>query len=182
MGTTVVLFVLFAGAMMLFSSSGYAYNEYSGSQCETCHGNFGGFGEALHDQHLTFTSNCGMCHPGSPGSTPVNTSTASDGTAFSCAGCHGRDYSGTVEAAGLRVFHLDQRGVSCAPCHNGDPSPPMAENVLPPHYTRGDVSLTDSCADNLDNDGDGPRDGSDSDCASPVEESTWGAIKALYEQ
>jgi len=169
--------------MLLLSSGGSAYNNYSNSQCENCHSTFGGFGEALHDMHLTFiTGNCDMCHPNGGGSKPVNTSSAGDPTAFSCAGCHGRDYGGSdgVLSVGLRDFHIDQRGQSCSPCHDSDPSPALGENVNPPHYGRSDVSLTIACSDNLDNDGDGVRDGSDPECQVPVENTTWGRLKALY--
>ena len=175
--------VLFAVAMLLVSSSGFAYDDYSGSECKNCHDTFGGFGEALHDLHLTFINGtCGMCHPTNPGSKPVNTSSANDATAFSCLGCHGRDYGGGdgMQAAGLRVFHASKGVTVCAVCHSSDPSPALGENILPPHYGRSDVTLTTACLDNLDNDGDGVRDGSDPDCQVPAETSTWGRVKALY--
>jgi len=177
---TGILVVVLVTALLLVSSSVLAYNEYTGSLCATCHSGFVSRG-ALHDVHTAFANNCRMCHPTNPGSLPVNTSSASDATTFSCLGCHGRDYGAAgMQAAGLRVFHAT-KSVSCSPCHDSDPSPALGENILPPHYTRGDVSLTESCVDNLDNDGDSLRDGSDPDCVTPVEPSTWGAIKALYE-
>ena len=177
------LLVSVVGAGLLFvASSSIAYNEYSGSLCETCHGGFVGRG-SLHDVHTNITNNCGMCHPSNPGSKPVNTSSASDGTAFSCLGCHGTDYGSTIgqQAAGLRVRHVNA-GQSCSPCHDGDPSPVLPENIEPVHYGRGDVSLTDACADNLDNDGDGVKDNNDTDCTTPVKVTTWGKIKSLYSE
>jgi len=173
---------LAAVAMMLVGPSAFAYPTYSGTPCANCHQPFND-GSALHDLHLSVLSdtNCQLCHPTLPGSTPVGTQTAADPTSFSCAGCHGRDYGGSVDAVGLRVFHVTQRGQSCSPCHNSDPAS-LSENVNPPHYSRPkDVSLTDACMDNLDNDGDGQVDGNDPDCQVPVETTTWGRIKALYQ-
>ena len=173
--------ILFVAALLLVSSSGFAYNDYTGSQCSNCHSGFESKG-ALHDVHTAFISNCSMCHPTNPGSKPVNTSSANDATAFSCLGCHGRDYGGTdgMQAAGLRVFHASKGVTVCAGCHPSDPSPALGENILPAHYGRSDVTLTTACLDNLDNDGDGVRDGSDPDCQVPAETSTWGRVKALY--
>jgi len=177
MGIPVVLFMM---AVALISVSGHAYNAYTSTQCSVCHSGFQSRG-TLHDVHLTFISNCGMCHPSNPGSTPVSTFMASDNTAYSCLGCHGRDYGGStgMQAAGLRAFHLNQQSVNCSGCHPSDPSP-FGENVNPVHYGRSDVTLTNACNDNLDNDGDGVRDANDPDCQVPVETSTWGGVKALY--
>lgn len=167
------------GFLLLGAESGLTYDEYSGSQCETCHSSFVDRG-ALHDTHVGFTGNCRMCHPGSPGSKPVSTSTASDATTFSCLGCHGRDYGPAgLQAAGLRTHHANNGVTGCSVCHGSDPTP-VPEDSLPPHYGRSDVSLTDPCADMLDNDGDNLYDAGDSDCTTPVEPSTWGRIKALY--
>jgi hypothetical protein len=175
--------LVFAVAVLLISSGGFAYDEYDSNPigCDTCHPDFNGPGDALHDGHTAFISNtCDMCHPSNPGSKPVSTFSAGDATAISCLGCHGRDYGGSVgtQSAGLRVFHVGQ-GFSCSPCHDSDPVP-AGENVNPPHYGRSDVSLATACADNLDNDGDGLKDGADPDCQVPVETSTWGKVKALY--
>jgi len=174
--------ILFATAVILVASGGFAYDDYTDTQCATCHPGFVDR-DPLHDSHMTFytSNNCGMCHPTNPGSKPVNTSVASDATTSSCLGCHGRDYGGTTgqQAAGLRVLH-EAAGQSCFGCHPGDPTP-AGENVNPPHYGRSDLNLTTACNDGLDNDGDGVRDGADPDCQVPVEPSTWGRVKALYQ-
>lgn len=168
-------------AVLMWAAAGMAYDTYSGTQCSVCHSGFQGKGP-LHDLHLTFISNnCGMCHPSSPGSTPVSTSEANDATSLSCLGCHGRDYGAFgYQAAGLRAHHAAHGVTVCNDCHRFDPQP-LPENVLPPHFGRSDVSLTSSCSDNLDNDGDDLYDDLDTDCALPVEETTWGRIKAFYQ-
>jgi len=170
-------------ALIVWVGQGMAYSEYTDSQCATCHPGFRGKG-ALHDVHQSaFTNNCNMCHPSGPGSKPVATWSAGDATAFSCLGCHGRDYGGTVgmQSAGLRLHHANATPpVSCSPCHDNDPTP-LGENVLPPHYGRGDVTLDMSCNDGLDNDGDFLVDTADADCTTAVEASTWGGIKALFQ-
>lgn len=166
--------------IVLYAGQVLAYPAYTDTQCATCHSTFQGKG-ALHDVHQSaLTNNCNMCHPSGPGSKPVSTSSAGDASAFSCLGCHGRDYGGStaMQAAGLRLRHAN-KGVSCSPCHDDDPVP-LGENVLPPHYGRGDVNLSLSCEDALDNDGDLAVDGDDSDCSTAVEESTWGAIKSRF--
>ena len=157
-----------------------AYSDYTDSQCATCHSGFKDKG-ALHDVHQNaLTNNCNMCHPNGAGSKPVSTSNAGDATTFSCLGCHGRDYGGTVgmQAAGLRLHHANS-GISCSPCHDSDPAP-LGENILPAHYGRADVTLVLSCDDSLDNDGDLSVDGDDLDCSTAVEESTWSTLKTLY--
>jgi len=173
--------VLALGILVVFADQSAAYNAYTGSTCAACHPSFQSRG-ALHDLHLTFINNCGMCHPSNPGSLPVSTSTASDPTTSSCLGCHGRDYGGTEgqQAAGLRLHHLNSGVNSCGGCHPSDPVP-APENVNPVHYGRPDVTLVSACADNLDNDGNLAYDGSDPACPVPVEATSWGRIKSLYE-
>jgi hypothetical protein len=92
-----------------------------------------------------------------------------------CRGCHGVEpIEGMPEdswAAGLRLHHEnadappDSGGLTCQMgCHAGDPMP-LPEDTLPLYYPRQDTTVTDSCDDNLDNDGDLDYDGDDSDCA-----------------
>jgi hypothetical protein len=172
--------MVLAAAAVIWASAGIAYDEYTDSMCSSCHDGFVDKGP-LHDTHTAITGTCTMCHPSNPGSKPVSTSQASDGTAYSCLGCHGRDYGGStgVQAAGLRAHHAVSGITICGGCHSGDPAP-LAETVLPPHYSRGDVNVIDTCADNLDNDGDDIYDDLDEDCGLPVENTTWGRVKALY--
>ncbi len=88
-----------------------------------------------------------------------------------------------MQSAGLRVHHANASPpiTTCAGCHSSDPVP-LDETVPPPHYGRGDVSLTDSCNDMLDNDGNFEYDAADAACiAVPVAPTTWGRIKAMYE-
>ena len=177
---------LFAlGFLLVSSDRSTAYLNYANTPdtwCAECHPGFQGKG-ALHDVHVnTFTNNCNLCHPSGPGSKPVRTFSAGDPTALSCLGCHGRDYGPDgIQAAGLRVHHANASPpvLICAGCHSTDPVP-FAESTIPPHYGRGDVSLTSSCADNLDNDGNFDYDGADASCQVPVHETSWGQIKALY--
>jgi len=176
--------VLALGLVLVWSGAGVAYDTYTGTYCAVCHPGFHNKG-ALHDLHVTaLTNNCNLCHPSGAGSKPVSTHSAGDATAYSCAGCHGRDYGGTVgvKAAGLRRHHanLNPPVTRCADCHTSDPVDLAFENVFPPHYGRSDVKLTSSCNDNLDNDGDMLYDNSDPDCSVPVDKSTWGSVKALY--
>ncbi len=144
--------------------------------------------QSLMDGHETFVSDkCDACHKeGSKGSVFLNYSIDSTLTK-SCVGCHGRqeDVNGScvggggspVECgggAGLRIAHESNVGVgTCNGCHSGDPVP-VGENILPFNYGKSGVQMLDSCdadssesrygSNGLDNDGDGPRDGSDSDC------------------
>jgi hypothetical protein len=111
----------------------------------------------------------------------------------SCVGCHGRDEDvtgnctglsgslGGVEAecgsgAGLRQYHELHVGAgTCNDCHDGDATP-VGEHITPFYYGLSGVVMQDSCdgdgsesqfgATGLDNDGDGQRDGDDSDCQS----------------
>jgi hypothetical protein len=108
-------------------------------------------------------------------------------------GCHGRDEDvtgnctglnsslGGVEAecgsgAGLRQYHESQVGAgTCSECHGGDATP-VGEHIAPFNYGQDGIVMKDPCdadrtesqfgAAGLDNDGDGQRDGDDSDCQS----------------
>jgi nitrate/TMAO reductase-like tetraheme cytochrome c subunit len=167
-------------AAVLWAGSSVAYDTYTGTICSTCHSGFQSKGP-LHDTHTAITGTCGMCHPSNPGSKPVSTWQASDATAYSCLGCHGRDYGGGYgkQAAGLRAHHAANGVTVCGGCHSFDPVP-LSEATPPPHYSRPDVDITGVCADNLDNDGDDLYDDLDTDCIVPVESTTWGRIKQLY--
>jgi len=145
--------------------------------------------QSLMDGHENFVSDaCDACHKsGSKGEVYLNSSR--DGTlSKSCVGCHGRQedvngnctgLGGGVEvecggAAGLRQHHESNVGAgTCASCHSGDPTP-VGEHVTPYFFGLGRIVMKSSCdsdgtesqfgSSGLDNDGDGPRDGSDSDC------------------
>jgi hypothetical protein len=146
------------------------------------------WGSSLMSGHEAFVGRtCDACHKsGSKGEVFLNFSI--DGTlSKSCVGCHGRDEDVTGECigldgmeaecgsgAGLRQHHESQVGDgTCSGCHGGDDTP-VGENILPFNYGQNDVVMEDSCDDDgsesqfgptgLDNDGDGPRDGDDSDC------------------
>ena len=57
------------------------------------------------------------------------------------------------------------------------------ESDVPPYYGTAATTLEtwNVCFDGLDNDGDGDRDGGDSDCASvPTEWKSWSVIKDHY--
>jgi predicted CXXCH cytochrome family protein len=138
--------------------------------------------------------NCGACHNGRDAEDGTYLNFSEDvSLSKSCVGCHGRDEDVTgnctglignqsgVEAecgsgAGLRQYHELQVGDgTCSGCHGGDDTP-VGENILPFNYGQNDVVMEDSCDDDgsesqfgptgLDNDGDGQRDGDDSDCQS----------------
>lgn len=148
--------------------------------------------ESLMDGHETFVGDeCDACHKdGSMGSVFLNVSVDST-LSKSCIGCHGRqeDVNGScvggsgsqVECgggAGLRMVHeLNVGSGTCNGCHSGDPTP-AGEHILPFNYGKSGVQMSDACDANgsesrygstgLDNDGDGPRDGNDSDCQQAV--------------
>ena len=129
---------------------------------------------------------CQACHQSSL-SADVLLNQSADGTFNkSCVGCHGRDEDVTgscvgddspVECgsgAGLRQTHEAMVGAgTCSNCHTGDAAP-VGEDVKPYNYSLQASAIADSCdADGsesqfgltgLDNDGDGQRDASDSDC------------------
>lgn len=144
--------------------------------------------QSLMDGHETFVGDkCNACHKdGSKGSVYLNFSIDST-LSKSCVGCHGRQEDvndncvggggSPVECgggAGLRLMHESNVGAgTCNGCHSGDPVP-VGEHILPFHYGKSGVQMLDPCdadssesrfgSSGLDNDGDGPRDGGDSDC------------------
>jgi hypothetical protein len=150
------------------------------------------WGESLMDGHETFVGNkCDACHKdGSKGSVYLNFSIDST-LSKSCVGCHGRqqDVNGScvggngmqVECgggAGLRRMHEMNIGSgTCNSCHSGDPVP-VGEDINPFNYDKSGVQMMNACdadgsesrygSTGLDNDGDGPRDGNDSDCQQAV--------------
>ena len=131
---------------------------------------------------------CNACH-NSSGFDEVFLNSSSDSTlSKSCVGCHGRDQDVTgtctglgggmeVECgsgAGLRKHHELEVGAGiCSGCHGSDAAP-AGENINPFNYGKAGVVMKSACdADGsesqfgptgLDNDGDGSRDSSDSDC------------------
>lgn len=168
-----------------------AYVRYNGSpSCDDCHPGFVKRGPLHKDVHVgsqNMTSNCQLCHV----STGDNTELATSGVGLGCIGCH--------DGPGLRAHHAnanvppDANGQRCVDCHAGDPAP-APENEVPPHYARADVRVNNPCGSTgpggedwngdgigLDNDGDLLVDDADGDCVTPVEPSTWGRIKALYQ-
>jgi len=142
----------------------------------------------LMDGHETFVGGkCNACHKdGSEGSVYLNFSKDST-LSKSCVGCHGRqeDVNGSCvggsgtqvecgSGAGLRRMHdMNVGSGTCGSCHSGDPVP-VGENINPYNYGKSGVQMMDACdadssesrygSSGMDNDGDGPRDGSDSDC------------------
>jgi len=162
----------------LLPVEGMAFNRYNGNgsqACVDCHDSFPSFG-ALHTMHGNMTATCTNCH-GTIGDNPK---------VRECAGCH--------VAEGLRLHHANSSITVCATCHPNDATP-VGENVPPPLYGDASVNLTDPCliatgaggedydgdSKGLDNDGDLVYDANDVDCGgTPVEETTWGRIKALY--
>ena len=148
--------------------------------------------ESLMDGHETFVGdNCSACH-GNQSMGLVYLNSSVDGMlSKSCVGCHGRqeDVNGScvggngiqVECgggAGLRMMHEMNVGAgTCNSCHSGDPVP-VGEDINPFNYGKSGVQMMNACdADGsesrygptgLDNDGDGPRDGNDSDCQQAV--------------
>ena len=165
-----------------------SYPMYNGTPaCDDCHSGFvGGFGAPLHDLHNLMTSSCTNCHNAIGDNPPLE----------KCAGCHVSGENG----GGLVLHHTnagapaDLNGLFCATCHPNAATNP--ENVLPPYYGTANVSLSDPCeldtavggedydgdGFGLDNDGDLLYDMNDPDCETvPVERSTWGAIKAVYQ-
>jgi hypothetical protein len=134
---------------------------------------------------------CNGCHKAG-GRSEVFLNFSRDSTwSKGCVGCHGRDEDVTgnctglsgsqggleVECgsgAGLRRFHESQVGAgTCSECHGGD-AIPVGEHIAPFNYGLDSIVMKDSCdrdgtesqfgTTGLDNDGDGKRDGNDSDC------------------
>ena len=172
--------------LAMVTTVGYAFPDTAG--CRTCHPNFqGGPGNATHDLHVgttQMTNNCQLCHS-SFFDAPVDINNSLAGV--SCTGCHIPN--------GLWEHH-QVAGISCAPCHTNWPTPDP-EGTLPLYYSRVDVAVSDPCetdpalggedwsgdGEGLDNDGDDLYEAADPDCGSvSVEQSTWGAVKQLYEE
>jgi len=166
------------------------------------------WGINLMQGHFPFMdSGCLACHkPGGRAEVFLNFSGSSN-RPKGCVGCHGRDEDvtgnctglsdslGGVEAecgsgAGLRQYHESQVGAgTCSECHGGDATP-VGEHIAPFNYGQDIIVMKDPCdgdgtesqfgANGLDNDGDGQRDGSDSDCqeqenSSPTQPGTLSA-------
>ena len=166
------LVVVMLGAMFLADDVA-AYEKYhvngndTTGNCATCHGDFRGSGDNLHSVHVSqFTGNCSLCHTGSSFENPFIM--WSEGNGYGCVGCHGRDYSETIEANydngdgefpltdlpkmsgyGLRRLHLDIGVTQCLDCHGEvlpyPEGPPALAVTQPPYYARADVSITDTC-------------------------------------
>jgi len=147
----------------------------------------------LMEGHKTFVGDeCNACHKSGPrGEVYLNFSTDSS-LSKSCVGCHGRDEDvtshctglvggmGGIEAQcgsgdGLRKIHETKIGFgTCSSCHRAPT--PVGEHTTPFNYGQTGVVMQDACdgdgtesqfgATGLDNDGDGQRDGNDSDCQS----------------
>lgn len=188
-------------AVALWVGSAGAYESYHDptlegeadeGYCSSCHPGFlGGRSDTTHALHTgnpdPVTGNCSLCHTGSGRDNPLIMWSAGD--LLGCTGCHGRDYGETIQANyrgfptqgkakasgyGLRAHHAGAGVTVCADCHT-DTVTPVAENVNPPYYARGDVRLggapVDSCSNEdsgndadstgLDNDGDDAYDGAD---------------------
>lgn len=143
--------------------------------------------DSKHNVHRNdmLDSLCGACHVVNGDDPALNLSRGETGLpGKGCVGCHGADPTpGTPNnywGAGLRLHHFnagvgpDDQGLVCSDCHNTDPAP-QPENTLPLYYGRTGVNVHRSCNDDgsenwtsdglgLDNDGDLPYDGADSDC------------------
>jgi hypothetical protein len=150
------------------------------------------WGNTLMERHIGFVDQqCNACHKaGGRGEVYLNSSLDST-FSKSCVGCHGRDedvtgnctdLSGESEGvevecgsgAGLRLYHESQVGAgTCNDCHDGDATP-VGEHTAPFNYGQVGIAVKDACNSDgsesqvgptgLDNDGDGQRDGNDSDC------------------
>ncbi len=144
----------------------------------------------LMEGHLTFINGCTTCHVVA-GDSPFLNSSGNSNKPKSCVGCHGRDEdvtsmcvggSGVQQhcggGAGLRLYHETTVGANtCTSCHTGD-AMPVGEHVLPANYGLATIVVADSCnrdgtesqfgETGLDNDGDGQRDGNDTDCQESV--------------
>jgi hypothetical protein len=189
----VVLLHIFTSAVWAFPTydgcedchGGFLDNPYTSLQDGT------NWGTSLMDGHVRFVAfECDACHKdGSKIEVFLNLS-IDDTLSKSCVGCHGRQEDvndscfgggGGVEVecgggAGLRQMHeLNLGPGTCSSCHSGDPVP-VGEQIAPFYYGQDGVVMQDSCdgdgsesqfgATGLDNDGDGQRDGDDSDCQS----------------
>ena len=143
------------------------------------------WGTDLMTRHAEWVPDCNACHQSGNFSDVLLNQSADSTFSQSCVGCHGRDEDVTgncvgddspVECgsgAGLRQTHEAVSQGACSGCHSGDATP-VGENVNPYNYSLAGSTIKDSCdADGsesqvgttgLDNDGDGERDASDSDC------------------
>lgn len=94
-------------AVAILSLDAEAYNRFSGSNnCNQCHTNFEGFGEATHDFHVnTMGFSCGQCHA-APGDNPL---------VEKCAVCH---ISNPLWNTHLTGAPNDLNGFTCASCHD----------------------------------------------------------------
>jgi hypothetical protein len=178
---------------ILLAWPGHAYNRYNDG-CNICHGEFtdgtspqgtmfpGDDKHLMHRGSSHMDADCSLCHSEGDDRNPFIG--FSDGTATNpgvgCTGCHGRDYGGSIgnSGIGLRRHHVNA-GVSCSPCHDGDPNMVLPENVKPTYYGTIDSNVDDPCnsdpdflenwsigdTQGLDNDGDLLYDGDDPDCA-----------------
>jgi hypothetical protein len=151
------------------------------------------WGSTLMSGHGDFVGGrCNACHQESTQDGVLLNSSAGITYTKGCVGCHGRDEDvtgnctgqsgsqGGVEAecgsaAGLRRHHESKVGPgTCNNCHTGDATP-VGEHVNPVYYGLEGTFIKDSCdvdgtesqfgPTGLDNDGDGQRDGLDSDCS-----------------
>jgi len=162
-------FGLLAVALIaLTAGSAFAWGD--ANNCVGCHTTMTA-GGALHTAHNAFVEDCGWCH-GDSGFTPVLTKESELDAGNSCSGCH--------LAGALRNIHITATEESCG-CHGGDA--PGLESDVPAYYGTAATTLEawNVCFDGLDNDGDGDRDGGDTDCASvPTEWKSWSTIKDHY--
>lgn len=163
------------------------------------------WGQDLMSGHEALVDNCDACHR-SKRNDPVYLNYSVDSTlSKGCVGCHGRDEDvngsctgmvgemGGLElecgsGAGLRAIHeLNVEAGTCSSCHSGDPVP-VGEQVAPAFYGQTGVVMQDACdgdgtesyfgTTGLDNDGDGQRDGIDSDCVSNAPPTQPGPLSA----
>ena len=196
----VVLLAMIA-ILMVGTSDVFAYDDYAGG-CDNCHGGFldspytsasdgANWGESLHNGHQSMvSSDCNVCHTGTPGATGVLLESSTGGSgmaAIGCVGCHGRDEddgnattTGTSQrGAGLRQHHQGSAG--CTGCHDDQTGyTPVGENILPNYYASpgtGHPNIPSSSCNGenfvgstgLDNDGNGLYDVADDTCPIPVE-------------
>jgi hypothetical protein len=164
-------FAILGISLLLVPGAG-AYNRYNqgGSGCIQCHGEFDAGDPSLHSVHQAVVT-CNNCHTDF-GDDPQTHSSSNfpDPDGYSCNGCHYLE--------GIVTYHTSQIGAGCA-CHGGI-DPPNPENVAPFYYEGDRSSLTDPCADNLDNDGDGMSDIMDPDCAVANWEHSWTTVKSVF--
>lgn len=203
-----LLFFFFSNAVSAFptyENCKDCHGEFRNSPYTSLHDG-SNWDDGLMDAHVVFVGDeCQACHK-SGGRGEVFLNFSSDGSlSRSCVGCHGRDEDvtgnctglvgslGGVEeqcgsGAGLRKIHeAHPEGGDCSRCHTNDPTP-AGENVSPYNYGRTGVVIQNSCnadgtesrfgATGLDNDGDGHRDGSDSDCQINSPPTQPGALSA----